>query len=364
MRRATRLDNGTKTAPAAESRPARSRSLNPIVWPLLALAVILLFNLIFTHGFFSITVKGGHLFGSLIDILKRAAPTMIIALGMTLVIATGGIDISVGSVAAIAGSMAALMVRGANIAYLEETAYATTPLLPVFAFALLAAAACGLFNGTLVSIVGIQPIVATLILMITGRGVAVLITGGYVLNFNHPRFEYVGIGYLFGLPFPFIMAAGVFVVLFLLTRLIPLGLFIQATGGNSVASFYSGLNTRVVKLLVYLISGLCAGVAGIIMTSDVKAADANYMGLWLELDAILAVVIGGTAMTGGRYSLWGTIIGALIIQSLTTTILTRGVQVQYTLIVKAVVVIFVILIQSERTRDLLQRTRRKIPASG
>ncbi|MBN1836083.1 MAG: ABC transporter permease [Spirochaetales bacterium] len=353
----------TTTSVAVE--PAgRTRGLPPIVWPLLALAAILLFNLILTEGFFSIVVKDGHLFGSLIDILKRAAPTLIIALGMTLVIATGGIDISVGSVAAIAGSVGALMIRGTNIAYLEEAAHATAPLLPVFAFALLAAAAAGLFNGVLVSIVGIQPIVATLILMITGRGVAMLVTGGYVLSFDHPRFEYVGIGHLLGLPFPFIMAVGVFVVLFLLTRLIPLGLFVQATGGNTTASTYSGVNTRIVKLLVYLVSGICAGIAGLILTSDVKAADANYMGLWLELDAILAVVIGGTAMTGGRYSLWGTIVGALIIQTLTTTILTRGVQVQLTLIVKAVVVVLVILIQSERTREFLQRPRRRLRASG
>lgn len=353
---------GTTSIPAKP--PSRTRGVNPILWPLLALAAILLFNLVLTEGFFSVTIRDGHLFGSLIDILKRTAPTLIIALGLTLVIATAGIDISVGSVAAIAGSMAALMVRGSNIAYLEVSSHATAPLLPVFVFALLAAAACGLFNGTLVAFVGIQPIVATLILMISGRGVAVLLTRGYVLNFNHPRFEYVGIGYLFGLPFPFIMAIGVFVILFLLTRLIPFGLFIQATGGNSLASTYSGINTRIVKLLVYLVSGLCAGIAGIILTSDNKAADANYMGLWLELDAILAVVIGGTAMTGGRYSLWGTIIGALIIQSLTTTILTRGVQIQYTLIVKALVVIFVILIQSERTRAFFHRSRRGAGPAG
>jgi simple sugar transport system permease protein len=117
-------------------------------------------------------------------------------------------------------------------------------------------------------------------------------------------------------------------------------------------------------MLVYLISGLCAGIAGIIITSDVKSADANYMGLWLELDAILAVVIGGTAMTGGRYKLFGTIFGALIIQSLVTTILTRGVQVQFTLIVKSLVVIFVILIQSERTREFFARSRRKITSTG
>jgi simple sugar transport system permease protein len=234
----------------------------------------------------------------------------------------------------------------------------------VFFYALLAAAICGLFNGFLVSFVGIQPIVATLILMITGRGVAVLLTGGYVLNFDHARFEFIGIGHLFGLPFPLILAVGVFIIVFVLTKITPLGLLIQATGGNPTASRYSGVNTRVVRMLVYLISGLCAGIAGIIITSDVKSADANFMGLYMELDAILAVVIGGTAMSGGRYKLFGTILGALIIQSLVTTILTRGVQVQFTMIVKSIVVIFVILIQSERTREFFSKSIKRTISTG
>jgi len=358
------MSNKEMGAQTGEARQAGARNINPVVWSALALAVILLFNLIFTRGFFSITIKEGHLFGSLIDILKRASPTLLIALGMTLVIATKGIDISVGSVAAIAGSVAALVVRGGDINYLQQTIHATVPLFPVFAFALIAAAICGLFNGFLVSFVGIQPIVATLILMITGRGVAVLLTGGYVLNFDHARFQFVGVGYFLGFPFPFILAVGVFVIVFFLTKITPLGLLIQATGGNPTASRYSGVNTRVVRMLVYLISGLCAGIAGIIITADVRSADANYMGLWLELDAILAVVIGGTAMSGGRYRLFGTIFGALIIQSLITTILTRGVQVQFTLIVKSLVVIFVILIQSERTREFFTKSRRKITSTG
>ena len=344
-----------RTLPDAGARRSRWQGLQSIAWPLAALAAILLFNLLFTRGFFSVSFKNGHLFGSLIDILKRATPVMIISMAMTLVIATGGIDISVGSIAAIGGTIAVLMLRGGDITYLAKTVHAGTPLLPIVLVALLAALACGLFNGFLVAVVDIQPIIATLILMVTGRGLALLITEGYTLNFLHPGYSYIGTGYLLGLPFSLFIAVAILLLLVVVTRRTPLGLFIQSTGGNSTASFYTGVNTRAVKLFVYAVSGLCAGTAGIVMTSDIRSTDPNFLGLWLELDAILAVVIGGTSMNGGRYRLVGTVIGALIIQSLTTTILTRGVPVQYTLIVKAVVVTIVLLLQSERTRELLAR---------
>jgi len=323
-----------------------------IKWPLLALGVILLYAFIFTPGFSHISIKNGHLVGSLIDILKRASPRLIVALGMTVVIATWGIDISVGSVAAIAGSLAVLVIRGGDITYLATQETSTVSLFLIIGAALLAAALCGLFNGLLISVVGIQPIIATLILMVTGRGMASLITGGYVLNFDHPSFQALGTGYWLGVPIPVIIAIVIFVLLFLLTRMTPLGLFIQSTGGNAMASRYAGINARMVKIVVYIISGICAGIAGIIFAADVQAADSSQLGLFIELEAILVVVMGGTRLSGGRFTLIGTVIGALILQTIITTLLTQAVPVEYTLIFEALVVVIVLIFQSERIQAI------------
>ncbi|MDC7235876.1 MAG: ABC transporter permease [Spirochaetales bacterium] len=341
------------------------KPLPSIVWPLAALGLILLFNLIFTDGFFSITIKNGHLFGSLIDILKRCSPTMIMAVAMTYVIATSGIDISIGSILAISGSVAALLVWGGNTSYLSAGAdVQPAALFFIIVVPLLVSMVLGAFNGLMVSVVGLQPFIATLILMVAGRGMAQLLTGGKVLNFSHKGFEFVGRGYLLGIPFPFIIAVLVIALAALLTKLTPMGLYIQAVGGNKTASHYSGINTRMVIFLVYIFSGFCAGIAGLILTSDITGADAGFMGLYMELDAILAVVIGGTAMSGGKYNLKGTIVGVLIIQSLTTTILTRGVPPEYTLLVKAVVVLAVLIIQSKRTSDFIEKTTAKVSKAG
>ena len=331
--------------------------LKAIQWPLIALVVILLFNLIFTPGFFEIEIKDGRLTGSLMDLLKRASPRLIIALGMTLVIATEGIDVSVGSIAAIAGALAVLTIRGGDITYLATQGTSTVPMLLIIVVALGAAAICGLFNGILIAIVKIQPIIATLILMVAGRGMAMLFTGGYVLNYDHPTYESLGIGDWFGIPVPIFLAIGTFLLIWLVTTRTPLGLLIQSTGGNETASRYSGTNTKVVKIIVYVMIGLCSGLAGIIFTADVQSADAAFIGLWIELEAILAVVIGGTAMTGGRYSLAGTVVGALIIQTLITTLLTRAVPVQYTLIFQASVVVIVLILQSPKIKELAFKRR-------
>ncbi len=331
--------------------------LKAIQWPLIALVVILLFNLIFTPGFFEIEIKDGRLTGSLMDLLKRASPRLIIALGMTLVIATEGIDVSVGSIAAIAGALAVLTIRGGDITYLATQGTSTVPMLLIIVVALGAAALCGLFNGILIAIVKIQPIIATLILMVAGRGMAMLFTGGYVLNYDHPTYESLGIGDWFGIPVPIFLAIGTFLLIWLVTTRTPLGLLIQSTGGNETASRYSGTNTKVVKIIVYVMIGLCSGLAGIIFTADVQSADAAFIGLWIELEAILAVVIGGTAMTGGRYSLAGTVVGALIIQTLITTLLTRAVPVQYTLIFQASVVVIVLILQSPKIKELAFKRR-------
>jgi simple sugar transport system permease protein len=218
--------------------------------------------------------------------------------------------------------------------------------IPLF-FSLLA----GLWNGLLVAVIGIQPIIATLILMVAGRGIAQLITQGQIVVFIHEPFQYIGSGFLFGLPFPIFLVLLTFTSIYLLTRRTGLGLFIEAIGANSIASRFMGIRERMITLSVYIFSGFCAGLAGLIVCADIKAADANNAGLFLELDAIAAVIIGGT-MWGGRFTIFGSIVGTLIIQSLTTTILTRGVAPEVTLVFKAFVIILVALIQSEKFRRL------------
>ena len=320
-------------------------------WPLIALALVLLFNFIFTDNFFQIRIQDGRLFGSLIDILNRAAPVMLLSLGMTLVIATGGVDLSVGAVMAISGSVAALVLTK------------TTQSVPGVIFISLGAALiAGLWNGTLVGFFNVTPIVATLILMVSGRGVAQLMTGGQIITFENPKFQFIGRGTLLGLPFTIWLVFFAWMALALFARRTAAGLFIESTGDNEVASRYAGVNTRSVKLLVYSICAVLAGLAGLIVTTDIKAADAEHAGAWLELDAILATVIGGTALTGGRFFLAGSLVGAILIQSLTTTILTRGVAVEWTQVVKAVVIVIVCLIQSETFRRAAFARFKRSPA--
>jgi len=320
--------------------------LSRLAWPAAALLLLLLFNLVFTEGFFRVEIRDGRLYGSLIDVLNRGAPVMLVALGMTLVIATGGVDLSVGAVMAISGSVAAWLI--------SETGWGVGPLILV---TLGATVAAGCWNGALVSLFGVQPIVATLILMVSGRGIAQLITQGQIITFEHPGFSFIGGGTLWGVPFTVVTVAAVSAGLGLLTRGTAMGLFIEAVGDNETASRYAGLSPRDIKTMVYALSGLCAGIAGMIVASDIKAADANNAGLYVELDGILAVVIGGTALTGGRFSLVGSLVGALLIQTVTTTILTRGVPVEYTLVVKALVVLIVCLLQSDRLRGLIMRSK-------
>jgi simple sugar transport system permease protein len=328
----------------------KNENFKRIIWPVAALAGILLFNFFFTPGFFHIAIKDGHFFGSLVDIANRAAPVMLLAIGMTLVFATGGVDLSVGAVMAISGAVAATIIRPDYVKGILEYGEMQSLFL-VVCIPLLTALLAGLWNGLLVAYIGIQPIIATLILMVAGRGVAQLITQGQIVVFIHEPFQYIGSGFLFGLPFPIVLVLLTAAATYLLTRRTGLGIFIEAIGANSVASRFMGIRARQIKLAVYIFSGLCAGIAGLIVCADIKAADANNAGLFLELDAIAAVIIGGTVW-GGRFTLLGSIVGALIIQSLTTTILTRGIAPEVTLVFKAVVIIMVALIQSEKFRWL------------
>ncbi|MBA5202059.1 ABC transporter permease [Pectobacterium aroidearum] len=296
---------------------------------LLALVAILLIDSMVAPNFFSLHIQDGRLFGSLIDILNRGAPVALLALGMTLVIATGGIDLSVGAVMAIAGATAATLTAAGH------------PLPSVLLTALLVGALCGLWNGFLVAVLQIQPIVATLMLMVAGRGIAQLITEGQIITFDNAGLAKLGSGTLFYLPMPVIIACVVLLALWILTRKTALGLFIESVGINLRSARNAGVSTKLVLIAAYVICGVCAAVAGVIVTADIRGADANNAGLWLELDAILAVVIGGGSLLGGRFNLLLSVVGALIIQSMNTGILLSGYRPEFNLVLKALVVLLV-----------------------
>ncbi|KFF64606.1 ABC transporter permease [Pectobacterium brasiliense] len=303
---------------------------------LLALVAILLIDSMVAPNFFSLHIQDGRLFGSLIDILNRGAPVALLALGMTLVIATGGIDLSVGAVMAIAGATAATLTAAGH------------PLPSVLLVALLVGALCGLWNGFLVAVLQIQPIVATLMLMVAGRGIAQLITEGQIITFDNAGLAKLGSGTLFYLPMPVIIACVMLLVLWILTRKTALGLFIESVGINLRSARNAGVSTKLVLVAAYVICGVCAAVAGVIVTADIRGADANNAGLWLELDAILAVVIGGGSLLGGRFNLLLSVVGALIIQSMNTGILLSGYRPEFNLVLKALVVLLVLVMQSPR----------------
>lgn len=328
---------------------------SPLLWPALALIALLVVNVILTPSFLTLRVQDGHLFGSLIDILRNGAPTMLIALGMTLVIASRGIDLSVGAVVAISGALAC-----AHIAAAADPGSPGT-VVTAMGIALGVAVALGLWNGVLVSVFGIQPIIATLVLMTAGRGIALLVTDGQIVTVTSAPFKILGAGYAFGLPVAILVSLSVFAVVALLTRCTALGMLLESVGINPEASRLAGVRHRSIVFAVYVFSALCAGVAGLMIASNISAADANNAGLWIEMDAILAVVIGGTSLLGGRFSLTGTVLGALIIQTLTTTVYTAGITPETTLVFKALVVVAVCLLQAPKFRALLSRRRTPRP---
>ena len=334
-----------------------------LFFPSAALALILLFDLISVPGFFSFQVRDGNLYGSLIDIMRNASTVMLLTIGMTLVIATGGIDLSVGAVMAIAASLAALLMNPYVLAtelppnlmkLINDPNFTWQPLWVVILVTLAVSIVCGLWNGLLVAYVRIQPMVATLILMIAGRGIAQLITNGVRIQIFYAPYAYIGQGW-FILPFSLYLVAMVYILAWLITRKTAIGLFIESVGINFRSSYFSGIDEKKIKLVAYAFCGLCAGIAGLVASSNIKTSDANNIGLTIELDAILAVVIGGTVLgSGGRFSLLASLIGALVIQAITTSMYAFGVAASALQAIKSIVVIAVILLYSEQVRKFLQ----------
>lgn len=341
-------------------------ALKRLIWPVAALVLLLLVNAAVNPKFFHLAFADGRMSGSIVDVFRLSAPIMLTALGMTLVIATGGIDLSVGALMAVAGSLAAVLLVNVSASLAASGSLVAqwliilqAPLIVAILVPLSVCMAAGLWNGMLVAFVRVQPIVATLVLMVAGRGIAQLLTDGQSIEVKgNSGFAFLGLGTRLGVPMPVWIAALLALAIAALVRLTALGLFIESIGGNETASRFAGINVRTIRLAVYALSGLCAGVAGLIYTSNITTSDANNAGLYMELDAILAVVIGGTALTGGRFSIVGSLLGALIIQTLTTTILMtqfggNSIPPEYNLVAKAAIVLVVCLLQSEVLQRLV-----------
>ncbi|WP_062076644.1 ABC transporter permease [Demequina globuliformis] len=313
-----------------------------LFWPAMALVTLLVVNIVVNPNFARITMRDGQLYGAMVDILRQSAPLMLVALGMTLVIATRGIDLSVGAIMAVSGAVALTIIDGSG----DPDNVGTVAI--AIGVAVLVSLVLGVWNGFLVSVLGIQPIIATLVLMLAGRGVALLITGGFITTVNSDPLSYIASGYLTLLPFAFFISVAVIAVIALLERRTALGMLTEAVGINPEASRLAGVRSRGIVWGAYIASGVLAGVAGIIYASNIKAADANAAGYLIELYAILAVVLGGTSLMGGKFSIAGTVIGVLTVQTLDSTILFFGVPSAQSPVFFAVVVIIVVLVQSPR----------------
>ena len=266
---------------------------------------------------------------------------------MAIVIGTKGIDLSVGSIIAICSAVIAWRIHAGD------------PHFVILLLALGTGVLCGVWNGFLVAVLDIQPIIATLILMVSGRGIGLMINllyGGTNPSFTSPLLQGLSVGHIGLIPSRLILFGAIFAVLWLLMRRTALGLFLEAVGGNSAAADLAGINARMIKFAAYIICGLCAAWAGVVLAADTHTSDPVSVGLYIELDAILAVVIGGGSLSGGRIYLGMTVLGALVIQALTTSILTSGLPPEYNLVVKAIVVVIVLLLQSDNLRAVLSKS--------
>jgi simple sugar transport system permease protein len=339
---------------ASQGSLPRRLSGHALFWPVATLLLLLVVSAVVSPGFLRIGWFEGHLSGNLVDVLNRAAPLMLVSVGMTLVIAVRGLDISVGAVVAIAAAVAALLIGG-SISTGDAAQMSRFPLGVAIGGALAVAALCGLWNGLLVVKLGLQPIVATLILMVAGRGIAQLITDGQILTIYYSPYFYIGNGFLLGLPFALFVALLTAVAIHLALTRTALGLFVRSIGINPVAARVAGVRARLITVSLYVFCSFTAGLAALIISSNVKSADGNNAGQLMELDAILAVALGGTSLAGGRFSLAGTIIGALIIQALTSMIYSMGVPPEVNLVVKALLVFAVMLVQSPDFRAMMRR---------
>lgn len=291
-----------------------------------AIVVLAAYNLAFTTNFATL--------GNLNTQLVQVAPVLIVALGMAMVIGTEGVDLSVGSVMALAAAILPL--------------YLGYGVLPAVGLALLGGALCGLLNGTLVAVVGIQPIVATLALLVGGRGLALVFADGRLKDIRNAELLDLGSGKVAGIPVVVWIAALLAALGWLLVRYTTFGRQLVAVGGNRSASGLAGLPVRRVLMITYVLSGVLAAVAGIVATARLTASDPSAIGNLYELSAITAVVVGGTPLSGGRVRILGTVAGALLMQMITATLIKHNLPDSTAQIVQAAIIVVAVYLQRSR----------------
>ncbi len=331
-----------------------------IFWAVMAELVILLVSVALRHDFLKVVIneQTGMLYGVPIDILNRSSEITIIAMGMTLVIALGGTDLSVGALVAVSGAMALKFLRWDVLEYPTPGDYTIMPFYLVILVPLVVCTVMGAFNGVLISKLGMQPIIATLILMVAGRGIAQIATNGKQFTTMYTPFQQIAQGYFLKLPMPILITAVVVLLVALFTRRTSFGMFVESVGVNPSASRVSGLRSSRIILIAYMLTGLLSGISGLIYSSRISSCDSNNAGVNNEMNAILAVVIGGTSMAGGKFSLAGTVIGSLIIQTIVSLVYFFGVVSEAIMAFEAMIIAVVIVLQSEPVRKAFDSRRK------
>lgn len=327
-------------------------------FPLAVLLIVVVQNIITTPTFFNISITNGLLSGYIPNILDEASELVIITLGMTLVTAAaGGQDISVGAMMAISASFCGLMLNGAEY----RTDVFQSPYILALLVGLLGGVLCGAFNGFMVSVLKIQPMIASLILFTAGRSIAKQITHGQTIYIMNPTYKWLGVQ-IPGVPVrtTIIVTVVIILLVLLVTKLTSLGLYVQSVGINGSASRLVGLNSRVIKFMAFIICGLLAGVAGLVGSSGVGSVNSGELGLGIEMDAILAVALGGNMLGGGKFSIAGSVIGAYTIQAITTTLYAMNVRADQLNVFKAIIIIVIIVASSDVFKGKIRKLTRKV----
>ena len=329
-----------------------------LTFSIVVLLIVVVQNIITTPTFFNITITNGLISGYIPNILDEASLLVIVTLGMTLVIAaSGGVDISVGAIMAIAASFTGLLLNGAEY----RTDVFHSPYILALVIGLLGGALCGAFNGLLVSGLKLQPMIATLILYTAGRSLAKQITHGQTIYVMNPVYKWLGVQ-IPGIPIRTTILITIVIIglVVMLTRLTSLGLYVQSVGINGSASRLVGLNSRVIRFMAFVICGVLAGVAGLVGSSSVGSVNSGELGVSIEMDAILAVALGGNLMSGGKFSIAGSVIGAYTIQSITTTLYAMNVRADQLNVFRAIIIVLIIVASSEVFKAELKKLTRKL----